>query len=128
MENIHRVAHVQSLAEPSPGSRVCVEHEPFRFVSRPDRVRGISRNLGRRRDGGNRPAAGMPELQVAVRLTLDLVASFVDRAVVPATQQGQVRLRRGATLGPVMYVVALPEPRAAAGEATALVAVLERPA
>jgi hypothetical protein len=70
----------------------------------------------------------MPELQVAVRPALDLVALLVDRAVVPTAQPGQVRQRRGATLGPVTNMMTLPEPYGATGEATVLVAMLERPA
>ena len=52
----------------------------------------------------------MPERQLAVRLSIDLVALLVDRAVVPATEHGEVRQRRGAAVGPVTDVMALAEP------------------
>jgi len=45
-----------------------------------------------------------------------------------ATQRGEIRERRGAALRPVANVVALAEAGAAAGEAAAAVAVLERTA
>jgi hypothetical protein len=47
------------------------------------------------------------------------------RTVVPATQDRQVRERRGPALSPVTDVMALPEAHAAPREATAAVAMLQ---
>ena len=70
---------------------------------------------------------GSAELQLAIRLGLDLEALLVHGAVVAPTQQGQVGQRRGAALGPVADVMALPVPDAAPREAAAAVPVLQRP-
>ena len=48
-------------------------------------------------------------------------------AVVPATQQGEIRERGGAPSRPVPDVMALPEPEPAARQPTAAVTVMERP-
>src|SRR4030095_15673720 len=66
------------------------------------------------------------ELKRAVRPALELVAFFVDRAVVPATESREIRERRGPTLGPVLAVVPLAEAGTAAGEATSAIPVVER--
>jgi len=68
----------------------------------------------------------MAEHQFAGSQTLDLVSLLVDRSMVPATQQHEVRQRCGPALRPVPDVVPLPEPHTAAGEATALVPMLQR--
>jgi len=52
----------------------------------------------------------------------------VDRAVVPATEQGEIRQRGGTALRPVTNVMALSEADPTAREAAAAVAVVERPA
>jgi hypothetical protein len=52
----------------------------------------------------------------------------VDRAVVAPTEQREIRERRGAAVGPVADVMALTEWEAAAREAAASVAVMERAA
>jgi len=125
MQHVDGVADVKALAQPSRGRGVRVHHEPFRFVPRSDRLQGIAGHAGRRWDVGDHAAVGTPELQLAVRLALDLVTLLVDGAVVPATEQRQVRERRRAALGPVTDVMALAEPNATAGETTATVAVVE---
>jgi hypothetical protein len=55
-----------------------------------------------------------------------MIALLVDRAVVPAAEQGEVGERGGAALGPVAHVMPLAERQAAAREATPSVPVLER--
>jgi hypothetical protein len=68
------------------------------------------------------------ERQRAIGLALDGVALFVHGPVMPATEQGQICQRRRASTRPVVNVMPLRDPDAAAGEATAAVAMLERPA
>ena len=73
-------------------------------------------------------AVRAPELKLAIRLSSNLVTLFVHGAMVAPTEHGQVRKRRRPSLSPVADVVALAEAHAAAREATAAVAVVERAA
>src|SRR5262249_57277036 len=66
------------------------------------------------------------ESQRAVGQSLDLIALFVNSAMVPATEQGEVREHRRSALSPVNDVMTLSEPHAAAREATTLVAMVQR--
>jgi hypothetical protein len=66
------------------------------------------------------------EPELAVGLALDLESLLVDRAVMLATEQREIRKRGRPALGPVTDVVALAEANAATGEAAAFVTVLER--
>jgi hypothetical protein len=52
----------------------------------------------------------------------------VDRAVVPTTEEGEVRQSRRASVCPVTDVMALTETDAAPGEATTAISMLERAA
>src|SRR5437762_11551070 len=79
------------------------------------------------RDLGQELAAGTAEPKLAVRLSIKSVALLVDRAVVPATEHGEIRQRGGTALRPVTNVMALSEADPAAREAAAAVAVMERP-
>ncbi len=88
---------------------------------------GIGGDRSGRRNGGQQPAVWSPEAQFAVGLSSDLVALLVDGAVVAATEQGEIRERRGAPLCPVTDVMALAESHATAREAAAAVSVVERP-
>ena len=88
---------------------------------------GIGGDRSGRRNGGQQPAVWSPEAQFAVGLSSDLVALFMDRAVVPATEQGEIRERGGAAVRPVTDVMSLSEANTAAREAAAAVAVVERP-
>jgi hypothetical protein len=105
-----------------------MEMKPVRFVPRHEDFHRIDRHFGRRRNLWQKPAVGTAEPKRAVRLSIELVTLLVDRAVVPATEQGEVRQRGGASLGPVTDVMALAEPDSAAREAAAAVAMVERPA
>ena len=69
-----------------------------------------------------------PEFELAVGTSFHLEAVLVHRAVVTAAQRGEVGQRRRPAAGPVPNVVALRETAAAAGEATATVSVIQRPA
>ena len=66
----------------------CVELEDGRVVELglPRGLHGITEHLGRRRDLGQDPAVGATEPKFAVRLSVDLVALLVDRAMVAATE------------------------------------------
>ena len=77
------------------------------------------------RGEAGRPATGTEAYR---RLSIDLEALLVDRPVVPATEECEVRERGGAALSPRTDVMALPEADAAAREAATAVPMLERPA
>jgi hypothetical protein len=49
------------------------------------------------------------ELEPAIVASSDVKAFFVNRSVVPTTQQNQIGQRGGATLGPVLDVMSLAE-------------------
>jgi hypothetical protein len=51
----------------------------------------------------------------------------VDGAVMPPAERREIRQRGGATMRPVTDVMTLAEPRAAAREAAALIAMVQRP-
>jgi len=96
-------------------------------VERAQRLDGIGGHRGGRRHVGQYPPVRAREAQLAIRLSLALVALFVDGAVVAATEQGEVRQRGGAAVGPVADVMSLSERHATAREAAALVPVVKRP-
>src|SRR5437773_146228 len=88
---------------------------------------GITEHLQRRRHLGQRPPVRAAKPKLAVGLSIELVALLVNGAVVAGTEQGEIRERGGAPLGPVTEVMALAEPAPAAWEPAAVVAVVERP-
>jgi len=51
----------------------------------------------------------------------------MDRAVMPATQHGEIRQGGGAAVGPVLDVMPLAERQAAPRKATAVIAMLKYP-
>ena len=126
MQDIDRVAHVQPLAKPARLRRLRVDVDAIGGVPCAKHRRRIARHPWRRRDLGDDASVGPPEAELAVCLSLHLKPFFVNRAVVPTTQHRKVRQRRRAAVRPVPDVMTLPESAAAAGKATALIAMLER--
>jgi hypothetical protein len=126
MQDVERVTQIQPLAQPGRARRPRVQAEPLRIVLRPVRLDRIGGHRGRRRDVGQQPAIWSPELKRTVGLSLDLIALLVHGAVVPATEQREVRQRGWAPVRPMMEVMALTERQPAAREATALVTMVER--
>jgi len=126
MQDVDRPTHVQALSQPTRARRPRVQAKPLRVVPRSEDVHGIVEHPRRRGHLPQDPAVRAAELKVAVGLSLELVALLVDRAVVPATEQGEVRERRRAALRPVPDVMSLAERKPAAWEAAAPVSVMER--
>ena len=60
--------------------------EPLCLVPRSERLDGIGGYLGKLRDLGQKLTVRAPEPELAVGSSIHLVALFVDRAVVPATE------------------------------------------
>jgi len=102
-----------------------MDPQPLRRVPRAQNVDGIVRHVWRRRDFGQWPAVRAQESQFAVGLSLHLVTLLVNCAMVPATEQRQVRERGRPAVGPVADVMTLTERTAAAREAATPVAVME---
>ena len=96
------------------------------MVPRSENLHGIGRHPGRRRNLAQEPPV-RTESKLAVWLSIERVTLLVDGAVVPATEQGEIRQRGGAALRPVTDVMALADPNPATREAAAAIAVVERP-
>jgi hypothetical protein len=126
MQDVDRPAHIQALAQPARARRPRVETEPLRIVPRPEGLNRIAGHHDWRRNLGQETAVRPPEPERAVGLPINLVALLVDRAVVPATEQGEVRERGRAALRPVADVMPLAEREPAARKAAAPVPVEER--
>ncbi|PYM87144.1 MAG: hypothetical protein DME13_07165 [Candidatus Rokuibacteriota bacterium] len=99
--------------------------EPLSVVRREQRVDGIARHGRGRRNVRQWSAVRSPEAELSISLPLHLITVFVHRAVMPATQQREIRQRGGASVGPMANVMALTERSCAAGEAAAPVPVLQ---
>ncbi len=128
MQNVDRPAHIQTFPQPARACRPRVEAEALSVVPRPEGLDRIGGHRDRRRDLGQRPAVRPPERERAVGLWIDRVALLVDRAVVAATEEREVRERGGAAVGPVAQVMPLGQWEPAAREAAAAVPVLKRSA
>ena len=126
MQDVDRPADIQSLSQPAGKPGLRVEVETVRDVCSAEGLDRIGRDSRRRRDVGQRPAMRTPELQRAVRRSLELIALLVHRAVMPATEQREVRQRGRAPLRPVPDVMPLAEWQSAAREPAAPVAMQER--
>ena len=104
-----------------------MQDKPLCIVLCSEDLDGITEHLQRRRHLGQRPPVRAAKPKLAVGLSIELVAFLVNGAVVAGTEQGEIRERGGAPLGPVTEVMSLSEPAPAAWEAAAVVAVVERP-
>ena len=127
MHDVDRLAHVQALSQQTRSRRPRVEAEPLRLVPRPESLNGIGGDRSGRRHLEQESPVRAPEPELAVGVSIHLVALLVDRAVVPATEEREVRQRRRAAVRPVAEVMPLAEREPAAGKATALVPVVECP-
>ncbi len=103
-----------------------MEAEALSVVPRSESLDRIEGDRNWRRNLGQWPPVRSPEPERAVGLSIDLVALLVDRTVVPATEQGEIRERGRAALRPVAEVMALAEWEPAAREAADAVPVMER--
>jgi len=103
-----------------------VQDKSLRIVPRPQDLSQIAAQLRRMRDLGQEPAVRAAEPKLAVGLSIDLVTLLVDGAMMAATEQREIRQRGGTALRPVTDVMPLAEPRAAAAEAAAAIAMVER--
>ena len=104
-----------------------MQDKPLRIVPPSDDFHGIAGHCRWRWDLRQKPAVRAAEAKLAVGPSIELVALFVNGAMVPATEHGEIRERGGAPLGPVTDVMSLAEAHPAARETAAAVPVMERP-
>jgi len=102
------------LAQPARDRGPRVQVETLRLVPLSKDPHRVAGHLGRRRDLWQTSAVRTAEPKLAVRFSIELIALFMDGAVVTATQEGEIRERRRAALGPVTDVVTLSEANSAA--------------
>ena len=126
MQDADGPAHIQRLPQPAGACRPWVEMKAAREMLRLQGVDGIVGHPRGRRDFWQGPAVRPSEAERAVGAWFDLEALLVDRAVVSATEHGEVRERGRAPLRPVADVLPLSEREAAAREAAAAVSMVER--
>jgi len=79
-----------------------VHGKSLRIMSGSENLHRIVPHLRRRRDVGQHSAIRPPKPQLAIGLSIDLVALVVDGAVVAAAEQCEVRESGGAASCPVM--------------------------
>ena len=125
VQDVDRIADIQAISRPARHCRPRVKVEPMSVVHREQRVDGIARHRDERRNVRQWPAVRSPEAELSISLPFHLITLFVHRAVMPATQQREIRQRGGASVGPMANVMALTERSCAAGEAAAPVPVLQ---
>src|ERR1700741_1942123 len=101
-----------------------MQREPARHVPRAQHSQRIPGNVDRRRDLGKDAAVRATKLELAVGPPRDLITLFLDGAMVSPTEHREIGERRRPSLSPVPDVMALAEAHAAAGEATAAIAML----
>ncbi len=82
------------------------------------------RDSGRQWHFGKNSTVWTAEAELAVRLSIDSVAFLVNRSMMPATEQSEIRKRGWASLRPVTDVMALSESHVTTGKATTVVSVM----
>ena len=127
MQNVYRPPHVKPFAEPARSDRPSVENQSVCIVRIHERAHRILRHRRGDWDFGQQPTVRSVKPQRPIRIPFDRVTFFVDRAVVPATEQREIRKRRRATVCPVPKVMSLAERKSAARKAAAAVSMVERP-
>src|SRR5262245_17148130 len=101
-----------------------MEMESLRFMARSESSDRVGRHTDSRRNLRKEPTIRPSELKRVVGFTVDRISLFVDRSVVPTTQQREVRQRGGPAFGPVSHVMPLAQRRAAPREAAAAVPMI----
>jgi len=106
---------------------VRVHDQPFGLVPPLQGAYGIVGHLRMRGNPRKNPPVRTSKLELAVGLSSELIALFVNRAMVAAAKHGQIRERGGPALRPVTDMMALAKAHSAAREATATVSMMQHP-
>ena len=107
MQDADRPPKIQTLAQPARARRPRVEAKTLCVVPLSEGLARISGHRSGRRDIRQDPTVRLPEPERAAGLSIDLVALLVHRAVVPPTEQREVRQRGRAALRPMPHVMPL---------------------
>jgi hypothetical protein len=110
MQDVDRPGHIQALAAPHCRCRSRVDVESVPDVRGAEGLKRIGGHHRCRRDVGQHSPVRSPELQRAVGLSGDLIAFFVHGAVMPPTEQREIRERRRAAGRPMTDVMPLADP------------------
>src|SRR5712692_11554089 len=105
MQDADRPANVEMLPQPTRHRGARVQVEPLCIVPRSEDLHGIVAHLRRTRHLGQKLAVRAAEPKLAVRVSIELIALLVDGAVMPATEQSEIRERGGASIGPMTDVM-----------------------
>jgi len=110
MQDIDRPRYIQALSAPPRPRRSRVDVESVRDVRGAEGLKRFGGHYRCRRKVGEHSPVRPPELQRAVRLSGDLIALFVHSAVMPATEQREIRECRRAAGRPMTDVMPLADP------------------
>src|SRR5439155_1613217 len=125
MQDVDRPADVQPLSQPAGHGRPSVQVKSLRLMPRSQHVEGISWQRSNSRNLGKKSPVRTAEAQLSVGVSLDLVALFVNRAVMPTTENSEIRKCGRAAIRPVTDVMPLAETEAATREAAAAIAMVK---
>src|SRR5213593_247114 len=109
MQHTNRPPEFEALAQPARHRRPRVNVNTLRLVPLAENSHRIGWNRRWRWDLAQELAARSTEAERSVGVSSDLISLLVNRAVVATTEQGEIRQRRGAAVGPVADVMALTE-------------------
>src|SRR5438094_2835488 len=112
MQDVDRPADVQPLSQPAGHGRPSVQVKSLRLMPRSQHVEGISWQRSNSRNLGKKSPVRTAEAQLSVGVSLDLVALFVNRAVMPTTENSEIRKCGRAAIRPVTDVMPLAETEA----------------
>jgi hypothetical protein len=110
MQDIDRPVDVQAFSAPPRPRGSVVDLESVPDVRGAEGLKRIGGHHRCGRDVGQHSPVRPPELQGAVGLSGDLIALFVHGAVMPPTEQGEIRERRRGAGRPMTDVMSLAEP------------------
>src|SRR5262249_471807 len=126
MQYVDRVADVQPLSKPAGRRCLCVD---VNIVSEVPLAK-LRNRIGRYGRScwafGEDRAVGTPETELAIWLSLDVRTILVYPAEVPTAQRGGIERGRRAAMRPMGNMMTLAKRRAAAREATSLIAMFKR--
>jgi hypothetical protein len=128
MQDIDRPAHIEAFPQPSRARRPRMQMKALPVVLRSKDLDRVTRHGHGWWGLGQEPAIRPTEPKRAVRLSIDAIALLVERTVMPATQQREVRERGGAAFGPVTHVMPFTQLESTAREAAPAVSVVQRAA